>query len=449
MFGTQAKEPNYLYRQFIRNLQNGQSYPFFIRLANTNQGDSNETDSDTSDSLSQLAADINVQFSIGVNMIKDSPSLAQSQASYYLNKLPKQDIAAIELGNEPDNYGTNGYRHNPYTISNFISDYNEWSGRILPMLPSSIRFIGPSWASLTTLSHDQSAFEQAEANIVSIYDHHIYGDSGYKGTLPSNYLLTPYASTYGPNAIASSVSVAHNDGQLYRIGEINSASHGGVSGISDAFQAALWATDIMFEYANVGVDGVNWHGNVNDAYCLFGFTNPSINGKNPYVLTKLNPMYYGLLLFQLATTNSARLLPVTVQSTANVKVWATQDQNGVVRVVVLNKDESFSGNVNVDVSGYGDATTLELHASSYRAQTGVTLGGQTFDGTTDGKIRGTQVTGSISPSNGEYSVPVEPHQRRPAYALQQWRGRGRDAGRCDSVAQPRIANLPEQRLCLD
>ena len=242
-----------------------------------------------------------------------------------------------------------------------------------------------------------------------IISQHIYGgyqDGGVK--FSSDYLLTSTAATQGPRLVAPGVVLAHQAGQLFRVGEINSIDGSGVVGISDAFGSALWAVDTMFEYAHVGVDGVNWHGNVNNAYCAFGFGNTNVNGSDPYTLTKVAPLYYGMLFFQLAAPNNAQLLPVAVQANANLKVWATEDKTGTVRVVILNKDKTFSGNVSVSLPGYGAASKLQMLAPTYESNDGITIGGQTFDGSADGKPVGSQVTDSILPSNGTYTVPVQP-----------------------------------------
>jgi hypothetical protein len=41
------------------------------------------------------------------------------------------------------------------------------------------------------------------------------------------------------------------------MGELTSLYDGGETGISNAFESALWAVDIMFEYAGTVVDGVS------------------------------------------------------------------------------------------------------------------------------------------------------------------------------------------------
>lgn len=47
--------------------------------------------------------------------------------------------------------------------------------------------------------------------------------------------------------------------QFY-IGEGNSVSGGGMSGVSDVYSATLWSADVMLNMASVGVARWNWHG---------------------------------------------------------------------------------------------------------------------------------------------------------------------------------------------
>ena len=426
-FGSSQTQPNLVYRQLIQNLTNGANYPFLIRIGGNSTDQLSSVQDVTAES--ELAAAMNVQFSLGLTLGGSTdPTLATAQAQAYTGAMPSNSIADFELGNEPDNYTAEGYRTGIYantsTISGFLNDYATWGCSIFNVAPS-VTFMGPSWASARMMQKMNGSFEQQQAAVnqpnnpagcpggqfgsTSIISQHIYGAYQDNGeTYAADYLLTPAAATTGPASVASSVQVAHKNGQLFRIGEMNSIDGGGVVGISDAFSAALWATDTMFEYANVGVDGVNWHGNLNCNYCVFGFTIANTGSKNVYTLSKLSPLYYGMLLFQKAAANGAQLLPVSVQTTANIKVWATQDKIGTVHVVVLNKDESFTGNVSISLPGYDTAQMTQLLAPSYQSPNGVTLGGQTFDGSIDGNMLGTPVAQTLTPSNGVYVVPVQP-----------------------------------------
>jgi len=406
--GTSQTSINYIYRQLLRNLMQNQQYAFNIRI----HGDENTTlPADGSvDAFSQLNAALGVQFDMGVNLEADSPKLAIDQAQFFLDSMPAGSIDAIEIGNEPDAYATDGQRPTTYTFADYYQDFATWGSGILP-LSGPVKLMGPSWAVLGSLKNNFANFEQLEGANVSIASHHYYAfDQGGTQPIPLtlDVLLTPSASTAGAAIVGPSVALAHANGQVFRIGEMNSIGNGGLEGASDAFSSALWAIDTMFEFANVGVDGVNWSGTSDSVYSPFNF-NATWNGQgDTFTLTNVTPLYYGMLFFQEATVNGSRLLPVSVQSGPNVKVWATEDAQGTVRVAILNKDESFSGNVAITVPGYGTAQAEQLEAPSYLSKSGVTFNGQTFDGSVDGNLVGTPTPLQVTPSSNVYTVPVEP-----------------------------------------
>jgi hypothetical protein len=102
------------------------------------------------------------------------------------------------------------------------------------------------------------------------------------------------------------------------------------------------------------------------------------------------------------------LLPVSLNSSPNLTAWATLDNSGTVRILVINKDQSANGTVSVSLNGYGNATLTQLLASSYQATRGVTLAGQTFDGSTDGTLQGAESSQLVVPQNGVYAIQMSP-----------------------------------------
>jgi len=153
---------------------------------------------------------------------------------------------------------------------------------------------------------------------------------------------------------------------------------------------------------------VNWHGGGTSAYTYFDIPSSHVAGVNTFTLAVVNPLYYGLLFFQAATGNGAHLLPVTLDTQANLKAWATIDASGTPRLVVINKDENLTGTVDITLSGYSHAQIYRLTAPTYRSTSGVTFAGQTFDGSTNGVIQGAQTVESVDVSDGvfEVSMPI-------------------------------------------
>ena len=60
-----------------------------------------------------------------------------------------------------------------------------------------------------------------------------------------------------------------------------------------------------------------------------------------------------MLFFAQATAHQGGLLPVVLNTSANLKAWATLDPtNGEVNIAIINKDKSASGSVQLTVPGY-------------------------------------------------------------------------------------------------
>jgi hypothetical protein len=248
-------------------------------------------------------------------------------------------------------------------------------------------------------------FESREASVLSVFSQHYYATN--PGAKPrADYFLTPGVALQGPSEVASAVAITHQYGTRFRLGEFSSISNAGVKGVSDAFGVALWAIDTMFEYAQVGVDGINWESSSGNYDNPFYFSIDTSKAKTTYSLTSVAPLYYGLLFFQAATGNSARLLPVHLATQANVKAWATIDSSGTPHLALINKDEASSGTVAITLQGYNHATVLRLAAPSVSATSGVTIGAQTFDGSVDGTLQGTPRIEQVVGTNGVFQIPL-------------------------------------------
>jgi hypothetical protein len=191
------------------------------------------------------------------------------------------------------------------------------------------------------------------------------------------------------------------NGVAVRVSELNSATCGGAQGVSDTFAAALWGTDLLFGMAEAGVAGVNLHTWTGAWYAPVYFS--STAGTPP---ATVRPLLYGMLLFDRAVQNGARLLHVTQLRNDPVKVWATRDVAGTVRVVVINKDTRHATTVSVKLArGLGAGRLERLAAPSLDARSGVTFAGQSFErGAFDGRLHGTAWSTRVRPQKRIYSV---------------------------------------------
>jgi len=405
MMGDSSTTVDTTYRQLLENLMEYGSGPIHIRIGGNSTDTSGEPTSSTVQPFAELANALGVHFTLGVNLGANNVQLAVDQVNAYGQQMPSKYLDAIEVGNEPDNYASSGYRTSTYGYSDYLADFDTWKNKITPVLPSGVLLMGASWASTSSLTHIANYASNESSSLSTLSQHYYIGDA--QKVTDDSILLSSASATGGPQAVASAVTIAHNAGLPFRMGELNSLYNGGLAGVSNAFGSALWALDTMFEYWSVGADGVNWQvGSYSgNAYNPFAITTSTSSGKTTYAVT-VNPLYYGLLLFQKATANRAYLLPVSLSTSANMKVWATVDTSGVARILVLNKDLNLSGDVSIKIGSFTKATVTRLTAPSYTSTSGVTLGGQTFDNSSDGTLQGTAATESYTASSGSFSIPI-------------------------------------------
>jgi hypothetical protein len=357
-----------------------------------------------------LAADLKAKLILGVNLASGRPSFAAAESRAMVQTIGRRYIQALEIGNEPDLYGVFAWyrdrrrrvvfaRPRNYSLGAFIKDYSHWR-TVMPTIP----LVGPSFARAAWMS-GLGRFLNAEHKSLRIVTLHRYPLRGCVSD-PSS---PSYASI--PNLLADSSAAglasgmtsyarqAHARGLSFRVDEMNSASCTGSFGVSDTFASALWILDTLFNFASVGVDGVNIHSLPGAAYELFTFSHRA-GGWRAFV----HPEYYGMLTFAQAFPPGARLLPVNIAS-GPVKAWATTARDGHTRVVLINKSLQTDVSVQLQLSSSSGPVAVErLMAPSASATSGVTLGGQGFGtSSTSGQLAAPDDE-QVSPRSGTYSI---------------------------------------------
>ena len=420
MVGTSSSNVNPIFEQLLGNLTQYANAPLLIRdLADAQNV--NDYTPENLGALAQVGQDLGAQFFIGVDLADDNVATATTEAGELAAALAGE-LQAIELGNEPDIYKdpvlfSDCPQPIAWDYTEYLCEYQQFAS---PLISASggVKLSAPVWAGLDSSWMDNlESFISSEASTIAIVTVHHYSGTACNGaTEPADYLLTEPAvdgdtqPLTGPVGIPPYLPAAQQAGIPFRIGELNSINCGGQVGVSNSFSSALWAMDISFSYANVGVSGLNFFSpgdpNTPNAYTPFDFTFTSGSGGNTYAVRNINPLYYGLLMFAQSVQNKAQLLPVSLTTQANIKAWATIDGTQAIRLLLLNKDESASGAITVSLSGYGQATVMRLMAPSYSSTTGVTLAGQTFDGSTDGIPQGAAYSEIVQPVSGVYTIAI-------------------------------------------
>jgi hypothetical protein len=406
MMGQASTGVNTIFRTLVKNLTQYLTAPLLLRIAVDNTTAA-QLQPDV-EPLAEFAQAVNVHYTLGVDLMNNNVDDSAAQATQWVNGIPNDVIDAIEIGNEPDNYPYQGVRPSTYGFTDYLAQFQEWQQAVQAATGGQIGVMAAATAGSAWRADAESTLSNQTFSPVLVSQHAYCGGPAPGQTLPPDYLLESINVTKLPAAYAGYAAVAHQQGLIFRMGEINSVGGGGATGISNTFQSTLWAVDVMFNYLNNGMDGVNWHSGEYTPYALYEFKPQPKNGMTVFNLVSINPVYYGLYTFAQLAGRGAKLLPVANMTDSNVSIWATVDNTSTAHVVVINKDEQATGNVQITLPGYSTGTVRYLKAPSYSSTNGVTLGGQTFDGTPDGTIQGTLVTSTITAENGVFTLPTMP-----------------------------------------
>ncbi|TRX95479.1 hypothetical protein FHL15_003437 [Xylaria flabelliformis] len=206
-------------------------------------------------------------------------------------------LVAFELGNEIDHYINKGWRDASWGVKAYIEQFRNLTGQITgsgwyqaltqakskaptfqagvfadpPLVPDQQDEIDDF--SITNLTAAGIASQPEEKNIISSYATHLYPQSTcdtarwYRLSLDllSNHnVLWQNVSQYIPQVAAADAA-----GAPLVMGETNSASCSGRSGISDSFGAALWAVDYVLTAASLGIRKVYFHLGARSEYSAF------------------------------------------------------------------------------------------------------------------------------------------------------------------------------------
>ncbi|HEY5189603.1 MAG TPA: glycosyl hydrolase family protein [Solirubrobacteraceae bacterium] len=354
-----------------------------------------------------LAQTLDARMIMGINLEANSQAVAGAEARAFVDRLGRRAVSALEIGNEPELYGSFSWYKTPsgqhvdgrphgYDLPAFISDFTRMA-RAMPNVALSGPDSGsPHWLPQLGTFLDR----EPRVGLVSLHAYPL------KHCVATNVVteaeLLADSATHGLAArVAPYIDTAARHHVPARIDEINAVSCGGARGVSDTFGSALWSLDALFELARTGVGGVNVHtvpGTINE---ILG---PSFTGGHWQI--SVHPEYYGLVMFAQAAPAGSRLLALTGAQTVGVKTWATLAHDRTLRVTLINKHVRQGETVRLRLlSGYGQASVEQLRAPSVTATSGITLGGQSFGSeTSTGTLAGPSQTSTLAPAGGTYVV---------------------------------------------
>ena len=358
-----------------------------------------------------LASMLRARLILGIDAEADSAAVATTEADQLVQRIGRQYIDALELGNEPELYGSFPWyksaagvhvrgRPRGYNIADYTRDFTGLSSG-LPSVP----LAGPSSGGPQFLA-GLSAFLRQEPRVKLVTVHAYPLKHCTKSTVVTIGQLLADSSSHGLAAhVQPLLNAARRHHAGLRIDEMNGISCGGTRGVSDTFSSALWLLDTLFEMERIGVNGVNIHSVPNTINEILG---PQF-ARGQWAI-RVHPEFYGMVMFAQAAPAGSRLLRLSSPVPSGVKIWATRAPNGAIHVVAINKSLAKAQTVHLRIAGAsGTAAVEELRAPSAHSTSGVTLGGQTFGAVTDtGVLAGPTPHQTADPSNGVYTVRVPP-----------------------------------------
>lgn len=312
----------------------------------------------------------------GINLASNQPAASADEAAYAL-KIGATSVLAFEVGNEPNLYPNHDLRKKGYDCPAYLPEAAA-AIKVIRARNPGILLAGPATARRT-----DHWFEDAVTGLkgqLEIATSHTYALSGGStNPLSPNFpsmpnLLLPATMAKDVAMVKGHQLAAKAAGMRYRLAECNSVSNGGRTGVSDTFVSALWATDFLFNVAEQGVDGVNFHCNLKPgSYSPVSWSKT----ESSYVV---HPLYYAMLVFKEA--GRGKVLPASVKSAANVTAHATLGIDGKIRVLLTNKDLTHGVVAHV-ATGRTKGSVMRLLSPAADAKSGITFAGAATDA--DGK----------------------------------------------------------------
>ena len=320
------------------------------------------------DNLAAFVALTNWKVLYGVNLGTSTPALAAAEVAYVQSRLGDV-LIGFGIGNEPEEYSLS-YFPSGWNLTAYEALWQRFRCAILSTTPSAI-ITGPASGDVTWTVPFALGLN---GKLISLLTQHYYRGNGHSVNATAANLVSP-----DPTLIADCValrSAVVGRKVLFRFSETNSYLYGGSPGVSDAYAAALWVIDHLFNIALGGGSGVNMQGGDTGDYT------PIANYGSSFL--EARPEYYGLLLFSLV--GQGTLLRTTLSKIDfNATIYTVLAASGGMSIVIVNKEVFQSLKITIDCGKtINGANLIELRSTALTATTGQTLQGATVDN--DGSI---------------------------------------------------------------
>ncbi|KAF8900143.1 glycoside hydrolase family 79 protein [Gymnopilus junonius] len=350
-------------------------------------------------------------------------------------------LIGLQVGNEPDLYGTHGHRPSGYSPSDYVGEF----GKLVSAMAadSSIHnqniLIGPSvntgpWT--PEMVWDTGFINNYTSNLAYLSVEHYPSDNcfaqfGIGTPRDPQTMFTHYLNHTAPQALISpylnSTAYVQTQGKKLLMFETNTASCGGFNGVSDSFGAALWGLDYGMQLAHSNFSGGLFHvGGQNVFYNPF--TPPPTN-QSTFRRWTIGPIYYSALVMAEALGPGNNTQVVDLQGNTNniySPAYAIYDNSTLVRVMLFNyvTDSTGASDLTVALTLTGGQMPASvqvkyLQASSVAQKGNYTWAGQTFGPIfgSDGRLTGTEQIQTILCSSVTGTSTCNIHVPAPGVAL--------------------------------
>jgi hypothetical protein len=339
------------------------------------------------------------------------------------------NLAAVEIGNEPDAYGRHGFRQMPWIAQGYEEQVSIYREAIASLTPG-VKLAGPDISG--SGAFPEWGYAEALSQAPALLTGHHY-PLGCAQTPPPSIETLLSAASRGREAhsLETYLSISRPQNLPFRVDETNSVSCGGVAGISNTYASALWATAYIGQTMAAGTVGVNLQGNPTN--CA-GYT--PLCAPDPASLTagelRAQPDWYALLL-----TNSLigyRPVPTTIvaSQSPNLAAYGFIEPGRTRKLLFVDEETPDAPPLALTVplgngsgSGVDAARVLRLTGPSLSSTGGVRLGGRAVAASgswtaptksENAPISGGSLTLKLSPSTAALvtiaPVPPKPHRHR-------------------------------------
>ena len=347
---------------------------------------------------------------VGLNLAQNSSQWALNEVTQGIaREIKPEQILGLEIGNEPDLFGPPS-RPKTYSPADHVKELLAYIHAFQTNAATGkYPVIGPAtccrWRNARDLGTFMDGVGPANLKLVTVHEYPTTTCNGRKVTVAQ--LLTADLMTRFNDEARTWVAAARERKLPIALAETNSASCGGMPGVSNAFASALWGLDWLFSNAENGFASVNFHISYRPGGSSY---NPveTYGGARQQYENIARPLYYAMYLFA-HSASGQHLLPAETQTTANIRAYATTGcPTCAVKVVVVNKDATAFGRVRVHLdTNMGTGKLLLLKAPDLNSpSSAVTYGGGQFD--SNGHIAAPHATDVRTNGNGDYEFDL-PH----------------------------------------